>query len=222
MESSSEILASTETRQRLLKAAGEVFAKRGFRNATIRRICHRARANLAAVNYHFGDKKRLYAAVMEYAHTRAREKYPLIRSETEAEPAAERLRAFIHYFLFSLLDEGVPAWFGKLMAQEMIAPTSALDNLVEKFIRPMSQNLETIVRELLGAAATEVQVRHCQLSIVGQCLHYRNSKPVIQRLFPLQTYNPEDIRAVAEHITRFSLGALKELARGASSGSKAP
>lgn len=208
-----KISGGTETRQRLLEAAGEVFAEQGFRNTTIRAICQRAKANLAAVNYHFGDKKRLYAAVMEYAQTRAREKYPLFRVESEARPAAERLQAFIHFFMFSLLDEGVPAWFGKLMAQEMIEPTAALDALVEKFIRPMSQQLGAIVRELLGDGATEERIRLCQLSIVGQCLHHRNSKPVIQRLFPLQKYGPEDILAVAEHITRFSLGALQKLAR---------
>lgn len=214
MDNSSRIFASTETRQRLLEAAGVVFAKRGFRNSTIREICRRARANLAAVNYHFGDKEHLYAIIIEYAHTRAREKYPLIHGESEARPPAERLRAFIHHFMFGLLDEGVPGWFGKLMAQEMIEPTVALDAMVEKFIRPMSQTLASIVRELLGAAATEARIRLCQLSVVGQCLHHRNSKPVIQRLFPLQKYGPEDIKAVAEHITRFSLGAMEELARG--------
>jgi AcrR family transcriptional regulator len=222
VDDSTNILASSETRQRLLEAAGEVFAKRGFRSSTIRKICRRARANLAAVNYHFGDKEHLYAAVVEYAHTRAREKYPLIHGESEARPPAERLGAFIHYFMFSLLDEGVPAWFGKLMAQEMIEPTAALDAVVEKFIRPMSQNLADIVQELLGAAATEARVRLCQLSIVGQCLHHRNSKPVIQRLFPLQKYGPEDIKAIAEHITRFSLGAMQELGRAESRVSAAP
>ena len=58
---------STATRQRLLEAAGEVFAEDGFRKATIQRICGRARANIAAAHYHFGDKARLYTAVIEYS-----------------------------------------------------------------------------------------------------------------------------------------------------------
>lgn len=209
-----EISASNKTRQRLLEVAGEVFAKKGFRNTTIREICRRARANLAGVNYHFGDKERLYLAVLVYAHTRAREKYPLFSGDSEDIPPALRLRAFIHDLMFSLLDEGMPAWYSKLMAREMVEPTTAFDALVENMLRPMAEKLRAIVRELLGAGETDDQVRHCQLSIVSQCLHYRHARPLIQRLFPQQHYGPADIEALVDHITRFSLSALKGLARG--------
>ena len=53
-----------DTRQRLIEAAGEVFAERGFRAATIRDIVERAGANIAAVNYHFGDKENLYVEAL--------------------------------------------------------------------------------------------------------------------------------------------------------------
>ncbi len=210
----SPISPNTETRQRLLEAAGEVFAMKGFRDATIREICRRARANLAAVNYHFGDKERLYLEVLVSAYTRAREQYPLFSSDFEDISPALRLSAFIHDLMFSLLDEGMPAWYSKLMAREMIEPTTALDTLVEKMLRPMAERLRAIVRELLGAGVTDDQVRYCQLSIVSQCLHYRHARPLLQRLFPQQKYEPADIQALVDHITRFSLVALKGLAQG--------
>ncbi len=214
MNAPAEIRDSNETRQRLLEAAGEVFAEKGFRNTTIREICHRARANLAAVNYHFGDKERLYLAVLVYAHTRAREKYPLFSGDSEDISPALRLRAFIHDLMFSLLDEGMPAWYSKLMAREMIEPTAALDTLVENMLRPMAQKLGAIVRELLRVGVTDEQVRYCQLSIVSQCLHYRHARPLIQRLFPKQQFGPADIQALVDHITRFSLCAVKGLVPG--------
>ena len=201
----------TETQQRLLEAAGEVFAEQGFRNARVREICHRAGANVAAVNYHFRDKQRLYAAVMEYAQTLALEKYPLIQGESTEVPAAERLRAFIHYVLSSFFDKGAPAWPGKLMAWEMIEPTSTLDIVVESIILPMAKKLGAIVRELLGTPVSDDLVHRCQMSIIAQCLHYRNARPVIQRLFPEQQYSPENIALMADHITRFSLSALRGL-----------
>ncbi|MGA9756542.1 MAG: DUF1956 domain-containing protein, partial [Desulfobaccales bacterium] len=157
---------------------------------------------------------RLYLAVLVYAHTRARGKYPLFSGDSEDIPPALRLRAFIHDLMFSLLDEGMPAWYGKLMAREMIEPTTALDTLVENMLRPMAEKLGAIVRELLGAGVTDDQVRYCQLSIVSQCLHYRHARPVIQRLFPQQRYGAADIQALVDHISRFSLLALKGLAHG--------
>jgi TetR/AcrR family transcriptional regulator, regulator of cefoperazone and chloramphenicol sensitivity len=205
--------ATPETRQRLLDAAGQVFAARGYRQATVREICRRARANLAAVNYHFRDKEGLYTAVLEDAHRRALEKYPLDSPDYEALPPAGRLRIFIHHAVFKLFDEDMSAQRFKLMAWEMIEPTSALDSLVANIIRPMEQRLRAIIRGLLGPGATDEQIRLCQLSIIGQCLHHRHAQPVIQRLFPDQHYGPEDLARLADHITQFSLQALQGLAR---------
>ena len=56
-----------ETRERLLKAAAQLFADRGFKKVTVRDICRAARANVAAVNYHFGDKSGLYREVLQLA-----------------------------------------------------------------------------------------------------------------------------------------------------------
>ena len=201
----------TETQKRLLEAAGEVFAEQGFRNARVREICQRAGANVATVNYHFGDKQRLYAAVMEYAQALALEKYPLTQGESTDVPAADRLRGFIHYALSSFFNKGAPAWLGKLMAWEMIEPTSALDIVVQNIILPMAGKLGAIVRELLGPPVSDDLVHRCQMSIIAQCLHYRNARPVIQRLFPEQQYSPENIVMMADHITRFSLSALRGL-----------
>ena len=58
--------AVDNTRTRLLKAAAEVFAEHGYENATIRQICTRADANVALVNYHFGDKLELYTEVLRF------------------------------------------------------------------------------------------------------------------------------------------------------------
>ena len=52
-----------EKRERLLETALEVFARKGFHDATVAEICKKARANVASINYYFGGKEALYAEV---------------------------------------------------------------------------------------------------------------------------------------------------------------
>jgi len=202
---------SRDTRQRLLEAAGEVFADRGFRDATIQEICRRADANIAAVHYHFGDKEQLYRAVIQYAEQCAAESRPA--DPPPDAPAEERLHAHIESFLVRLFDEGQPAWLGKLMAREMSEPTPGLDVIVQEKIRVTYRLVEAIVRELVGPGASDDDVLACVLSVQGQCLFYRHCHPVITRLFPDRSFGRENVPDLASHITRFSLAGIRAIAR---------
>src|SRR5213594_91735 len=198
---------SRDTRQRLLEAAGEVFAERGFRDATIQEICRRADANIAAVHYHFGDKEQLYCAVIQYAEQRAAESCPADAAPDA--PAETRLHAHIESFLLCLFDEGHPAWLGKLMAREMFDPTPGLDVIVREKIRGTYRRVEAIVRELVGPGASDDDVRACVLSVQGQCLFYRHCHPVLTRLFPERSFGREEVPELARHIVRFSLAGIR-------------
>ncbi|MSR64920.1 MAG: DUF1956 domain-containing protein [Verrucomicrobiae bacterium] len=201
-----------ETKKRLLEAAGEVFAEHGFRKATVREICKRARANVAAINYHFRDKESLYSSVLKYWSDIAMQKHPPSLGLSEAAPAEERLHAFIRSFLFRILDEGRPAWHGKLMAREMAEPTPVFDGIVESVCKPLSAMLSSIVQEVAGPDAGAESVRLCVGSIIGQCLFYHHCRPVNAKLWPEQRFDTVGIERLADHIAQFSLSALQGLA----------
>ena len=200
------------TRQQILEAAGEVFAEAGFRNATVREICHRAKVNVAAINYHFGDKEALYAEVLRYSQEKAFEKYPPLLAVAATAPPEEKLRAFIHSLLLRIFETGPIAWHGKLMSREMVDPTAALDSIITDKIRPMAEQLRGLVAEILRRPPGDETVRLCSFSIVSQCVFYHHCRPVLTRLYPQQP--PLDglgAARLAEHITRFSLAALRHL-----------
>jgi len=56
--------ASQATRDRLLKAAESLFLVHGYDGTSARMITAEARANLAAINYHFGGKEGLFQAML--------------------------------------------------------------------------------------------------------------------------------------------------------------
>jgi TetR/AcrR family transcriptional regulator, regulator of cefoperazone and chloramphenicol sensitivity len=201
---------SLETRQRLLEAAGEVFAERGFRAATVRDICQHAKANVAAIHYHFGDKEALYLALLKSCADDALKRFPPTLGLSGSATAGEKLHAFVRSFLFRIADKGRPAWHGRLMAREMAEPTAALDDLINDVYRPLIHQAEDVVRELMGRQSNDDVVLNCARSVLGQCLYYYHARPVIQRMTPQQQFEPADIEHLADHITKFSLAALKE------------
>ena len=199
---------NSNTRDRILEAAGEVFAEVGFRCATVRTICERAGVNVAAVNYHFGSKEKLYYEVLKYWHEFAIKKYPPLLGVNETAPPEEKLRAFILSLLFRILDKGKPAWFGRLMGREMAEPTRAFDHMVKEVMRPLNELLASIVQRIVGTRASEEAIRLCCTSIIGQCVYYYNARYIAQ-LFGRDMSSPERIEGVADHIMRFSLKGLE-------------
>ncbi len=202
-------LHTSGTRQRLLEAAGAVFAKEGYRSSTIREICRQAQVNVAAVNYHFRDKQHLYAAVLQYAHRYALETYPPDGGLSAASTAEARLEVFISSFLRRLLDKGRPAWHGKLMIREITEPTVALDDLVNESVRPMFEMLSTILTDLLGGTPHPWEVRLCASSIVGQCMHFQISREVLRRLSPGLVFDAATVEGITQHVMRFSLAGIR-------------
>ena len=201
-------ISTAGTRERLLTAAAETFAEHGYRGATVREICRRARANVAAVNYHFRDKAGLYEEVVRECERRATDKFPLHPAQQPASPD-EKLRLFVRQFLARIFDPGVRSQHGRLMLREMIEPSPALDRLVQEAFRPQVMMLQDTIRGVLGATATDDEVRFGALSVVGQCCVYHQCRPVIERMFPEIAFGPEMIERLSEHVTNLSLAGLR-------------
>ena len=198
------------TENRILESAGEVFAEKGFRAATIRDIVRRAKANIAAVNYHYGDKQGLYTAVFRYARKCCEEQFP-VTGDAGATPR-ENLHAFIRSLLLRILDHGRPAWHWQLMAREMMEPTAALDEMVEQSIKREFAIIAGIVSDMTQLDPQEPRVRLCASSIIGQVLFYRHAQAVVHRLHPEQEFARKDLEELAAHITDFSACALEAMA----------
>ena len=198
---------SEQTRARLLEAAREVFSQHGFQGATVREICRRAEANVAAVSYHFGSKDGLLAEALNFEQLKA-----LQQTNIHADACPEeRLRLFIHDFMLMLLDEKNASFQCQIMARELAEPTPALDQIVRDAIAPMHEFLGKLVQEIVGNKVSSAGLRRCVYSILGQCLFYRHSHPVLQRLHPKLRYDHKEIEAIAEHITRFSLAWINSI-----------
>lgn len=197
-----------DTARRILLAAGEIFAAKGFSGATVREICDAAGANVSAVSYYFDDKAGLYRSVLEMAFDDKLQPTKALEAEVWPE---ERLEDFVASLLRGWSAAGFP-WRDKLLYREMLEPTEAMAQVIEHSLRPTSVMLRRIVGELLGLPAEQhadpVVVR-CATSVIGQCSHYHFAGNVQAMLYPELPRGVAAIEELTAHITRFSLAGIR-------------
>lgn len=200
--------ASEQTRARLIDAAGEMFAERGFHHTTVRQISKRAGANIAAVNYHFGDKTRLYTEVVRQSMRAAR--LDAVRAAFEQNlPLEQILRAVVKTRLESLRSLDLGDWHFRIFAHELAKPTPAINVVVNEAIRPLYSRLCNLIGNMLRLPPDHEKTRLCAHSIIGQILFYSFARPVISRLAPNMKMTAAQIDHIADHITDFSLAYLR-------------
>jgi TetR/AcrR family transcriptional regulator, regulator of cefoperazone and chloramphenicol sensitivity len=201
-----------ETRRRLIEAGERLFASRGFTHVTVRDICAAADANVAAVNYHFGDKLGLYTEIVQTAIAAMRETSEIVEHAGRAVPPEERLRGYVCGYLHRVRDADRAPWIHQLIAREMADPTPALDLLVEQAIRPRLTYLASVIADLLHAPIEDERVVRCATSVHAQCLSFVPTA-VGRRLYPELEANGAALDALANHIVEFSLAGIRALAR---------
>ncbi|MDQ2898481.1 MAG: CerR family C-terminal domain-containing protein [Acidobacteriota bacterium] len=201
------------TRAKLLEVAGSVFAEHGYQAATVREICARAGANVAAVNYYFRDKMGLYEEVLRRSIC-AGEHADMRRALDAFKTPEEALRGLVTAMLHKMSrgDRGASSNF-RIMAHEMAQPTPALANVVEDVLRPNYNKAREIIGKILDLDPDHDTTRLCAHSLIGQVVHYAHARPVILLLWPELRLTPERVDQIATHIADFTLRSLHALAR---------
>ena len=200
-----------DKRQRLLEAAGEVFAQRGYRGATIQEISQRAKANIASVNYHFRDKESLYREVFRYAMSQARGRYLAYPSDAAERRPAQRLRQELRRNLKSNFSADREPWLAMLFFREMLEPSGVFETLVEENLKPYQQQMESLLREVVGPQVDEHSIRFSAFVTIAISGYFYNVQQYIKRLYPEERFSGESSDELADLIARFVVGGIRAL-----------
>ncbi|OQC04924.1 MAG: putative HTH-type transcriptional regulator YttP [Candidatus Hydrogenedentes bacterium ADurb.Bin101] len=197
-----------DTKERILEAAGKIFAAKGYRDATHAEICRSAGTNVASINYYFGSKENLYRELFEHLSRRLRHLYPLDGGLPASAPAEQRLRAYIHAHLRRLFDPEHIGDLHQIRLAEMFDPTGLLEALLERQLAQDREIIQIILADLLGPNVSKRDLDWCEMSIVGQCFIaapvHKDGGP--RKIFGLDQTVVEDLTA---HIFMVSLAGIQ-------------
>lgn len=133
-----------ETRERLVDAALEVFARHGFEGATTREIASRAGVALAALPYHFTTKEVLWKAAADRIFGMLQEHFETHRHEMEEADPQSRLRVLLREFVFFAAKHPE---LHRFMLQEGTDRGERLVWLVDTHVRPLYRTVVGLVEE---------------------------------------------------------------------------
>ncbi|PJB78798.1 MAG: DUF1956 domain-containing protein [Acidobacteria bacterium CG_4_9_14_3_um_filter_49_7] len=198
------------TRGRLLEAASRIFAEKGFRDTTIAEICSEAKANIAAVNYHFNDKETLYRESWRYAYRQSVKKYKFDETVHAKDSVQDWLRAFLKSIVVRILDPECVEF--EIIAHEMSSPTGLLEEILEEEINPQRELIKQFIRTVLGPDVSEQTVRFCHISIMGQCFHLlMHKKASTKAVSKFECFRFDEMNAYLDHLVTFSLAGLSAI-----------
>lgn len=204
---------NSETKQKLLICAAEIFMERGYKETTIRMIADRANVNSALISYHFSDKETLYLQVVRYWAADAFATFPLDHLDDPAADPEKKVYSFIYHTLLCLFGpEGSGTGFGRLLAHEALgSPSDMVHMIVSETIGRPTRALTQAIRQITGIDDAEL-LRNYTACIVGQTVYFYLSRNLTNELLGGPLLQSEmDIRKLSNDIHTFSMAALENL-----------
>lgn len=197
-----EMVDVIKTRERIIDAAITVFSRKGFKGATVREICRLANTGIGSINYHFGDKETLFAAVFEKLFVDAVKLYPPDWQVPADAGAEEKLYGFIRALVYRM-NRGLGD-YSMLVFREMLDPMPLVKKVHEEVALPLQKYLESILRELLAPECDERTVLFCVACVAGTVFYFSPSMHVQNEC----TFTDTELDELARTLTDYSLGGI--------------
>ena len=156
------------TRQRILEAAGRLFAENGFAETTSKSIATEAGVDLASINYHFGSRNGLYQKVLAEAHSSIIDidkLHDILQRHTEPKT---QLKSFIA-LLCDSAGHG-KGWQAQTLAREILAPTSNLSILFSEELEPKIMLIKQLISKITNIPVASPEVSVCLINIMAPCI----------------------------------------------------
>lgn len=199
------------TKERILDTAEILFAQKGYQAVSVRQITSAAECNLAAVNYHFGNKENLYLEVFRSRWVprakRLQESFRKYLASQNSLSESAVVRALAKAFVDGPFSDDERLRHSQLMTREMTQPTKAFEHVVEQVIQPF---FKEVLERLDSVSPTKAGEEEMLLNIFGifaMVLYFNFARVAVSRLTG-RKYDPSFRAQLVEQITQFSLRGL--------------
>ncbi len=203
------------SKRKLLDAAEQLFAEKGFEAVSVRDITQLAKTNVAAVNYHFGSRENLLTMVMTRYMTPVNEER-IVRLETlerkwsgKSVPLEEIIDALVRPFVGRVRkSELSERLFYKLMGRTFAQQGDGLPPQIEEQLRNVVQRFTRAFGKALPAVNADDLTWRIHF-MVGGMIHMLTHQEILHRLTDGASGTPA-MEAIVSRFIRFAAAGLRE------------
>ena len=189
--------SSQDARERLLEAAAEVFASKGYAQASTREICRLAGANVAAIHYYFGDKASLYREIFRPTELLLRFPDELLDPRVSLRDA---LAAFYRHVLSFVGAAKTSQYMRMLFVREQLEPTGVLPAGKAEVLRPFHEHVVQFLLARLEDAEADLELHQLAFAIVGLVMILIVERSNAERLAPGMLSDVDAIEATVQRL----------------------
>jgi AcrR family transcriptional regulator len=201
--------AAADTRERLIAAAEQLVADRGYASVTVRAIAAAAGVNWSLVGYHFKGKEGLLSEVYRrHCATLNAERLRLLSRAGKGRGRLEQvIEAFVRPALAEIQSGGRQTGFSRLRAMLAAEDSDLLTQLVAENFDTSSRTFVAVLRQCLPRLpAEEVLWRfHFMLGTI----YYSVSSPQRIKAFSKGRCDPGDLEDTVRHLVPFLAAAFR-------------
>lgn len=199
--------AEAGTRDSLLAAAIDVFSAKGFEAGSVREITQAAKANQAAINYHFGGKDGLYREVLKASVRAFAELAPLDAERLGAMDGPQAIDTFIRTQLKALNRRDQLGRFLRIFTWETLSRTEIFNEFLATEKLPIFGVGELIVRKFLPKDASRDDLWIAIFWLFAQIETFIRPERLERPPFRVRL-DPALIEQLAERLSRMTVAAL--------------
>ena len=201
---------SAQVRDRLLDAAERFFCEKGFDRTSIRDLTRAADCNIAAVNYHFGGKDKLYIQMFHRQMHRMMDRHREVIARLTNTPDAtleDLLRGVVSQALKQLERNDPSSAVMKLMVREVLDEHIGKDEILGHTKSEFFALLGNAFRRFYPT----LSLRNTQLlffSLDALAIH-----PILFSDFYLEVIPDLDIDGIIEHTVKVAAAGIRAYAQ---------
>ena len=204
MSSTTKSRNPKKTKETILQAALEEFARHGFESASVRNISRQSNVAHGMIRHYYGTKDNLWREAVQFLFERSVEELMPEPSKLNALEGGELavFRAWLRKYVWYCAMHPEHA---RIIMQESMAPSDRLSYVAQNFVRPNHQIVSHFIEILKaqGVFPAAAPVASIIYAITGACQNIFTIAPEVKESLNYDPLNPEAVNLHAETIVAF-------------------